>query len=156
MAEDLVYYEDLMIGRRFSTATVEVTSADVVEFATRFDPQPFHLDEAAGKGSAFGGMVASGWLTGALTMRLMVQGELKLAGGLIGLGLDTLQWPKAVRPGDWLTAMTEVLEMRPSASKPDYGVVKLRTVTTNQKGETVQILVANQLVLRRKGGAGCP
>src|SRR5580693_5064941 len=104
MSEDLVYYEDLTIGRRFSTATVEVTAAEIVEFATRFDPQPFHLDEAAGKGSAFGGMVASGWLTGALTMRLMVQGELKFAGGLIGLGLDTLQWPEAVRPGDRLTA----------------------------------------------------
>ncbi len=93
-------------------------------------------------------MVASGWLTGALTMRLMVQGEMKLAGGLVGLGIDSLQWPKAVRPSDRLTATTEVMEMRPSASKPDYGVVKLRTVTTNQAGETVQVLVANQLVRR--------
>ena len=82
-------------------------------------------------------------------MRLMVQGELNLAGGWIGLGIDTLQWPRAVHPGDRLTAVTEVLEMRPSASRPKYGVVKLRTVTTNQAGETVQVLVANQLVLRK-------
>jgi acyl dehydratase len=156
MSQDLIYYEDLAIGRRFQTAAVEVTAADIAEFASRFDPQPFHLDEAAGRGSVFGGMVASGWLTGALTMRLMVQGEMKLAGGLIGLGIDSLQWPRAVRPGDRLTAATEVMEMRLSASKPDYGVVKLRTVTTNQAGETVQVLVANQLVLRRQGGAGCP
>jgi len=149
MSQDRIYYEDLAIGRRFHTAAVEVTSAEIAEFAARFDPQPFHLDEAAGKESAFGGMVASGWLTGALTMRLMVQGELKLAGGLIGLGIDSLQWPRAVRPGDRLTAVTEVMEMRLSASKPDYGVVKLRTVTTNQDGKTVQTLVANQLVRRR-------
>jgi acyl dehydratase len=148
MSGEFLYYEDLAPGRRFRTGIAEVTAAEITEFAARFDPQPFHLDAAAGEQSVFGGMAASGWLTGALTMRLMVQGEMRLAGGLIGLGIDSLQWPRAVHPGDRLTAVTEVVEMRPSASKPEYGVVRLRTETTNQDGETVQILVANQLVRR--------
>ena len=151
MADASLYYEDLAIGRRFSTATVEVTAAEMIEFASRYDPQPFHLDEVAGRASVFGGLVASGWMTGLLTMRLMLNGEMKLAGGMIGLGVEALQWPRAVRPGDRLTAVTEVMEMRLSTSKPDYGVVKFRTTTTNQAGETVQVFHVNQLVLRRSG-----
>ena len=149
MSGGTVHYEDLAAGRIFRTGSVEVTAAQISAFAAQFDPQPFHMDPAAGEGSVFGGMVASGWLTGAITMRLMVDGEMRLAGGLVGLGIDQIQWPRAVRPGDRLTAATEVISMRPSASKPAYGVVKLRTTTTNQDGETVQVLVAHQLVLRQ-------
>ena len=144
-----LYYEDLAIGRRFTTGTVDVSAAEIIEFASQYDPQPFHLDEAAGRASVFGGLVASGWMTGLLTMRLLLTGEMQLAGGMIGLGVEALQWPRPVRPGDRLTAVTEVLEMRPSVSKPDYGVVKLRTTTTNQAGQTVQVFQVNQLVLRR-------
>lgn len=147
----LLHYEDLVVGRIFRTGTVEVTAADIVEFAARFDPQPFHLDDAAGRESVFGGLVSSGWLTGALTTLLIVQGELRLAGGLIGLGIDSVQWPHAVRPGDRLTAASEVVAMRLSESRPGYGVVKFRTTTTNQRGETVQIVVLNNLVRRRDG-----
>ena len=149
MAKAGLYYDDLAVGRKFGTGTVEVTAAEMIAFASEWDPQPFHLDEAAGRNSVFGGLVASGWMTGLLTMRLMLNGELQLAGGMIGLGVEALQWPRAVRPGDRLTAVTEVLEMRLSASKPDCGIVKLRTTTTNQAGEAVQVLEVNQLVLKR-------
>ncbi len=144
-----LHYEDLAVGRRFGTGEVAVTRDEIVAFASRFDPQPFHLDAEKGSASVFGGLVASGWLTGALTMKIMIEGELRLAGGHVGLGIDSIQWPRPVRPGDRLTAVTEVLEMRPSASRPGQGVVKFRTETLNQKGEVVQVLVAAQLVLRR-------
>ncbi len=142
-------YEDLAVGRRFGTGEIAVTREEIVAFASRFDPQPFHLDAEAAGGSVFGGLVASGWLTGALTMKIMIEGELRLAGGHVGLGIDSIRWPRPVRPGDRLTAVTEVLEMRPSASRPGHGVVKFRTETLNQDRETVQVMVATQLVLRR-------
>jgi acyl dehydratase len=149
----LLFYDDLAVGQIFHTAAVDITATDIVDFAARYDPQPFHLDEAAARQSLFGGLVASGWMTAALTMGLLVRSEMKLAGGLIGLGLDSLHWPHAVKPGDCLRAATEVLALRPSASKPAYGIVKLRTTTRNQAGEIVQVMVANQLVLRRSNGA---
>jgi acyl dehydratase len=128
---------------------LEVTAQEIVEFASRYDPQPFHLDPAGGEASIFGGLVASGWLTCALTMRMMVQGENSLAGGLIGLGAESLQWPNAVRPGDRIAAACEVVAMRASTSRPNYGVVKIRTVTVNQDEKVVLSMVATQLVLRR-------
>src|SRR5690606_20045006 len=112
-------------------------------------PQVFHLDPDAARASVFGGMVASGWLTAALTMRLMVTSELRFSTGVVGLGVDTLQWPRPVRPGDRLTAAIEVVSLRASRSKPDFGVAKIRTVTTNQHGETVQTMTSNILVRRR-------
>ncbi len=144
-----LYYEDLTVGRVFRTPTIEVTESEIVTFASRYDPQPFHTDPAAGDASVFGGLAASGWLTGALTMRLINLGEAKLAGGLIGLGVEAMNWPRPVHPGDVLTAVTTVMEMRPSASRPTYGVVKFTTTTTNQKGKTVMVMTAHQLVLRR-------
>lgn len=144
-----LYFEDLHVGQTFPTDSIEVTATEVVEFASRYDPQPFHLDAAAARTSVFGGLVASGWLTGALTMRLIVRGKMQLAGGLIGLGADSIHWPRAVRPGDRISAVSEIIALRTSEKKPQHGIVKIRTTTSNQHGEVVQILVANQLMLRR-------
>jgi acyl dehydratase len=145
-----MHYEDLAVGRSFRTASIAVTAEEVAAFAARYDPQPFHLDPAAAKQSVFGGVVASGWMTAALTMRLMVQSEFSFGTGVVGLGVDTLKWPAPVRPGDTLTATIEVAAMRTSETKPGFGVVKLKTTTTNQRGETVQVMVSNVLVRRRR------
>jgi acyl dehydratase len=144
-----VYYEDLMIGRVYAAGSVDVTADEITRFASRYDPQPFHLDPAAAEKSVFGGLVASGWLTASLTMRLMVTSEFKFGAGVVGLGIDTLQWPRPVRPGDRLSATIEVTSLRASQSKPEHGVAKIRTMTTNQRGEIVQIMVSNILVPRR-------
>lgn len=143
------YFEDLAVGQEYRTGTVAVTADEAREFALRYDPQPFHVDPAAAAGSVFGGIIASGWLTAALTMRLMVLGEFGFGSGVIGLGIDTIKWPAPVRPGDTLAARMEILAARASESRPDFGVIKLRTTTVNQRGETVQVLVSNALVRRR-------
>ena len=114
------------------------------------DPQPFHLDEAAARNSIFGGLCASGWHTLAVTMRLLLDSELKPAGGIIGAGLDECRWPRPVRPGDELRIECEVIEVRPSKSRPEQGLIKLRTTTLNQDGEAVLVHVVNLVVLRRK------
>lgn len=145
------HFEDLAIGRTYRCRTVEVTAEEITRFAARYDPQPFHLDPIAAQESVFGGLVASGWLTAALTMHLMVGSELEFGPGVVGLGVDTLQWPKPVRPGDCLSATIEVIAMRASASKPDFGIAKIRTTTTNQRGEIVQTMLSNILVRRRPG-----
>ena len=128
------------------------TAADgkgIKTFAADFDPQAFHLDEQAARETIFGGLAASGWHTAAVTMRLLVESELKPAGGIIGVGLDEFRWPRPVRPGDELHLESEVLEVWPSRSRPDQGVIKVRTSTLNQNDEPVQGLVANLLVPRR-------
>ena len=144
-----LYLEDLEVGRRFTSATHAIDEAQIKAFATQFDPQPFHLDDAAAKATLFGGLAASGWHTAAITMRLLVDGELKPAGGVVGLGFDELRWPKPVRPGDELRVQSEILEVRPSKSRADQGLIKVRSTTLNQAGEAVQITVGNLLVRRR-------
>jgi acyl dehydratase len=146
------YFEDLTPGRRFGSGTLRVDTEAIKAFAAQFDPQPFHLDEEAAKRSIFGGLAASGWHTAALSMRLMVEGEMRPAGGFIGAGCDEMRWPRPVRPGDVLRVELEVLEARPSKSNPAVGLVKMRTTTLNQKDEPVQVFVGN-LVVRRKEGA---
>src|SRR5271163_5307423 len=121
-----------------------------VAFAAEFDPQPFHLDEAAARRSIFGGLTASGWYTAAVTMRLLVESELKPAGGLIGAGFDECRFPRPVRPGDELRVECEVIEVRPSKSRPAQGLIKLRTTTLNQNDEAVLVYVVNMVVQRRK------
>lgn len=148
-ARPQLYFEDLAVGRVYATASVDVTAEEVIAFAHRYDPQPFHTDAAAAEKSVFRGLVASGWMTAALTMRLMVTGQFGFGSGAIGLGVETLQWPRPVRPGDTLGGSVEVLAARESKSQPEHGIVKLRTTTTNQHGETVQVLVSNVLVPRR-------
>lgn len=147
---DVLHLEDLAAGQRYGSAgRLTVAAEEVTAFAARFDPQPFHLDDAAARNSVFGRLAASGWHTAAMTMRLLVESDFRPAGGIIGAGMDELRWPRPVYPGDELRVETEVLEVRPSRSRPDQGWIKTRTTTFNGKGETVQVLVANLVVPRR-------
>jgi len=142
------YFEDLKAGGRFKSETYAVSEEQLISFAREFDPQPFHLDAAVADQTMFKGLIASGWHTAAITMRLFVQ-TLNFAEGAIGLGVDELRWPNAVRPGDRLQVETEIIDLRVSRSKPGHGVVRLRNVTTNQRGEVVQTMMASALVSRR-------
>jgi acyl dehydratase len=143
------YLEDFAVGQLFKSGRKRVEKDEIFAFAREFDPQPYHLDEDAARRSPFAGLAASGWHTAAMTMRLLVDGEFRPAGGILGVGFDELSWPRAVRPGDELHVRSEVLEVRPSKSRPDQGLVKVRTTTLNQNSEPVQITVGNLLVPRR-------
>jgi len=143
------YLEDFSAGQKFESGRVRVERERIKSFAAEFDPQPFHLDEEAAKRSLFGGLAASGWHTAAMTMKLLVGSDLKPAGGILGAGFDEFRWPKPVRPGDELHLEIEVLETRASKSRPDQGVIKVRTTTLNQNNEAVQISVGNLIVPRR-------
>lgn len=145
---ELLYLEDLAAGQTFATRTATVTADAIKAFAAQFDPQPFHLDDAAASESRFGRLIASGWHTGAISMRLLVEGEMRIAGGLIGLGGD-LAWPRPTYPGDTLRVESEILEIRVSESKPDRGVVTVRNRTLNQHGDVVQLAIVKILVPRR-------
>jgi acyl dehydratase len=146
----LLYLDDLAVGQKYETATARVTLEDATAFARQFDPQPFHVDDAAGRASVFGRLAASGWYTASLSMRLLVEGELDIAGGLIGLGGE-IKWPRPTFPGDTLRVVSEVLAIRVSDSKPDRGIVTVRNQTLNQNDEAVQIAVVKMLVQRRPG-----
>jgi acyl dehydratase len=143
------YLEDFAVGQTFGSGRVTVDADQIKAFAAAFDPQPFHLDEGAARQTFFKGLAASGWHTAALTMRLLVESDLKPAGGVIGAGFDEFRWPLPVRPGDELRVESEILEVRPSRSRPDQGLMKVRTTTLNQRGEAVQIQVGNLVVPRR-------
>ncbi|HYG90297.1 MAG TPA: MaoC family dehydratase [Azospirillum sp.] len=145
----MLYLDDLKPGDRYAGGSMTVTEQDIYAFAGQFDPQPFHLDPEAAKQTLFAGLSASGWHTAAMTMRMIVDGEVKLAGGYIGMGVEQLQWPRPVRPGDRLRVESEVLEVRPSLKRPDQGVVRMRVVTLNQNDEEVLRWVGNLLVPRR-------
>ena len=147
MSPPRLYLEDLHVGQTFTTGSITVTAEAIKAFAREYDPQPFHLDEAAAQASLFGGLAASGWHTAALSMRLLVDG-LPIAGGLIGVGGETT-WPRPTRPGDTLTVHIEVLEITPSRSRPDRGMVRTRNETRNQHGEAVQISTLGMVVWRR-------
>jgi acyl dehydratase len=142
------YLEDLHPGQRFISGSHAVDKAQIKAFANQFDPQPFHLDEEAAKGSLFGGLAASGWHTAAITMRLQVESGLPIAGGIIGAGGE-INWPRPTLPGDILHVESEVLEIRPSRSRPDRGMATVRTETRNQRGEVVQTLTVKIVVPRR-------
>jgi acyl dehydratase len=143
-----LYFEDLEVGQKYATGTHTVVAADIVRFAREFDPQPFHVDESAGNNSVFGGLVASGWHTAGITMRLLVEGGAKIAGGMIGGGGD-IKWTKPVRPGDTLHVVAEIIELTRSESRADRGIVTMRIETRNQHAETVQILICKIIVPRR-------
>lgn len=145
-----LFFEDFRPGQVFELASRFRVEADAVKaFAREFDPQPFHLDEEAAGDSVFGGLVASGWHTSAITMRLLVEGDFEIAGGLVGLGVEQLRWPRPTRPGDELRVRVEILGARESRSRPGYGLVTSKTTTLNQEGETVQEVVNTLLVPRR-------
>ena len=143
-----LYLEDLSVGQRFVTAEARVEEDAIKAFARDFDPQPFHTDNLAAKDSFFGGLAASGWHTAAITMKLLVESGPQLAGGMIGAGGE-ISWPLATRPGDVLHVESEVLEITPSRSRPDRGMVTLRSRTLNQKAEVVQLLTARLLAWKR-------
>jgi len=143
------YLEDFSAGQKFESGRLPVERERIKSFAAEFDPQPFHLDEEAAKRSLFGGLAASGWHTAAMTMRLLVESELKPVGGILGAGFDEFRWPRPVRPGDELHLEIEVVEVRVSNSRPEQGVIKLRTTTLNQNNEPVQVSVGNLIVPRR-------
>jgi acyl dehydratase len=143
------YLEDFEPGQKFGSGRLPVDPARIKSFAAEFDPQPFHMDEQGARNSFFKGLAASGWHTAAMTMRLLVESELKPAGGIIGAGFDEFRWPRPVRPQDVLHLEIEVLEVRASKSRPDQGLIKVRTTTLNQNGEPVQVTVGNLIVPRR-------
>lgn len=142
-----LFLDDLAIGMAFTSETVAVTAEEIRSFAGQFDPQPFHLDDAAARSTLFGGLAASGWHTAALTMRLIVE-SLPFNGGLIGTRCE-LAWPLPTRPGDRLRVEGEIVEIAPSRSKPDRGTVVTHSRTLNQDGGVVQTLTASLLVFRR-------
>src|ERR1700730_7528983 len=147
------YLEDYAAGQTYNTGRTRVEKEQIIAFASQFDPQPYHLDEEAARKSPFAGLAASGWHTAAMTMRLLVDGEFSPAGGILGVGFDELSWPRAVRPGDELRVQSEVLEVRPSKSKPDRGMIRVRNTTFNQDDEVVQMFTGNLLVPRRSPAA---
>jgi len=144
-----LYLEDLHVGQTFVSDPVAITTDRIKAFATEFDPQPFHLDEDAARDTLFEGLAASGWHTAALTMRMLVQ-CFPLAGGLVGAGGETT-WPRPTRPDDTLTLTVEVLEITPSRSRPDRGMIRTRSTTRNQHGEAVQISTVRIVAWRRPG-----
>ena len=143
-----LYLDDLKVGQRFSTSSHTVDEDQIKAFAAQFDPQPFHLDDVAAKSTLFAGLAASGWHTAAITMRLLVEGGAPIAGGVVGAGGE-ISWPRPTRPGDVLTVESEVIKVTPSRSKPDRGMVTLRSETRNQRGEVVQVFAAKLVVPRR-------
>jgi acyl dehydratase len=144
-----LYLEDFAVGQKYVTRRLRVDAEAIKAFAVAFDPQPFHLDDDAARASFFQGLAASGWHTAALTMRLLVDSDLKPAGGIIGAWAEEMKWPRAVRPGDELEVEAEVLAVRPSESRPGQGFVKVRSTTLNQHREPVQVLVMSLLVPAR-------
>jgi acyl dehydratase len=145
---DQLYLEDLQVGQRFTSGAYLMEENRIKEFAAEFDPQPFHLDETAGRASVFNGLVASGWHTAAVAIRLLATGGLPIANGLIGFGGE-IAWPKPTRPGDLLHVESEIIEIMPSRSKPQQGVVTVRSRMLNQNDEEVYLLTAKLLVFRR-------
>lgn len=143
-------YDDLKVGDTLTSGESEpLTEEAIVAFARQYDPQPFHIDLDAAQDTFFGRLVASGWHTAAVTMRLMVE-AMPFQGGLIGAGIDRMLWPRPVLPDDRLRVRCEVLEMRPSRSRPDQGLVRVRVTTLNQDGEAVQVATPNMLLPRRQ------
>ena len=143
------YLEDFAVGQTFGSRRLRVDKEQIKAFAAEFNPQPFHLDEEVARNTIFRGLAASGCHTAALTMRLLIESEINPAGGIVAAGVDELRWPLPVRPGDELQVESEVLEVRPSRSRRNRGMIKVRTTTLNQNGKAVQIFVANLIVLRR-------
>ena len=144
MAVEL-YFEDLHQGMRFdSERSYEVTAEEIKEFARKYDPQPFHLDEVAAEKTFFQGLAASGWMTAAVVMRLRVEST-PIAGGMVGAGVEEIRFLQPVRPGDLLRTESEILAVRRSSSRPSFGVVRSRTLVFNQRDEVVMRSVVNFL-----------
>ena len=146
--QETLYLEDLHVGQRFTSETHQIDADQIRAFVREFDPQPFHLDAEAAKHTLFEGLVASGWHTAAISMRLLVESGLSIAGGLIGAGGE-ITWPNPTQPDSILHVESEILELRPSRSRPDRGIATIRSETQNQRGEVLQVFVAKLIVPRR-------
>jgi acyl dehydratase len=146
-ADERLYLEDLHVGQRFASEPLRIDAEQIKTFAREFDPQPFHLSEEGAVGTLFGSLAASGWHTAALTMRLLVA-SVPLADGLIGAELQ-LSWPKPTRPDTALQVFSEILDIKPSRSKPNMGIVTMRSETRDQDGEPVQHLTVKMPVFKR-------
>jgi acyl dehydratase len=147
----LLYLEDLHVGQQFVSGSRAIDAAEIIKFATEFDPQLFHLDDDIARDTPFGGLVASGWHTAAVTMRLLVEGGAPIAGGIVGVGGE-ITWLKPTRPGDVLRIHSEITNITPSRSRSDRGVVTVRSETRNQRDEAVQVFVGRLIVPRRPWG----
>jgi len=147
-----LYWEDFKVGDTASIGERVVDRDEVIAFATAYDPQPFHIDEAAAEQSAFNGLIASGWHTVAMTMRMMCDAYLNRSASLGSPGVDNVRWLKPVRPGDTISGRRVVLETRASQSRPDMGVVKMRWEISNQKGELVMTMEGYGMFERRESG----
>ncbi len=148
---DIQYFEDLQVGQTFRAGPITVGREQIISFAQTFDPQPMHLSEAESVGTLAGELIASGWHTGALTMRLLIDGACPHLGGKgIGAGVEQMNWPNPVRPGDQLCAESEILDLRRSRSNPLRAVMRIRTITTQQDGKVVQTITANMIIPCRK------
>ncbi len=145
-----IYFEDLKAGGVHQLGAATLSAEEIADFAKRYDPQSFHIDTNAATTSIYGGVIASGWQTVCVFMRLFVDGFLGNAAAMGSPGVDELRWLRPVRPGDQLHASIEILEMRPSRSKPDRGIAVLRCVMTNQSGEDVLTFAATVLFERRE------
>ncbi len=145
---ETLYFEDFRPGDSFESPGITLTEAAIIDFAMRFDPQPFHMDNEAAKESIYGRLIASGIHTIAVTFRsLLLKGV--LTGNLGSSGFDELRWLRPVYPGDTLRAAAEVIEVRPSSTRPDRGTVRFRCTALNQRNEPVQTMICNQLLKRR-------
>ncbi len=132
-----LYFEDFHLGQTFhSNGSIRISAQEITEFAEKYDPQPFHLDEAAGKSSFFQGLAASGWLTAAIVMRMRVE-TIRVHGGMIGAGVEEIRWTEPVRPGDSLHTKTEIIGLRRSKKRPELGLVTIHTLTFNQRDQIV-------------------
>ena len=148
-----MYFEDFKAGDEFASSGATITESQIIDFALTFDPQPLHVDVTAATASPFGGLIASGFHTLALSFRLFWQTGALNDGSIGSPGIDEVRWLRPVRPGDTLRVVVKVLETRPSRSKPDRGMVKVQYTTTNQHGETVLTVIGNQLMRTRPGSS---
>lgn len=130
------YLEDFAPGQTYRSATLTVDPDRIKAFAAEFDPQPFHLDEAAGARSLFGGLAASGWHTAAMTMRMILEASPPMKGGMVGRTIEKMNWPRPVRPGDELSLTIEILELFPASKLPTHGMMRTKNTVTNQHGKT--------------------
>jgi acyl dehydratase len=150
----MTYFEDLEVGQQESFGTYEVTESEIIEFAEQYDPQPMHTDPETAKESMFGGLVASGWHTASMCMRLLVENYLADSAAMGSPGAEELRWHEPVRPGDQLTVETEVLKKRPSESRPNRGLVRVDVGVRNDEGTIVMSMESLVFWGRREAGSG--
>jgi acyl dehydratase len=149
MSENYIYLEDFAVEQKFSAGPVKVTEQSIIAFANQYDPQDFHTDPVKAKNTVFGELVASGWHTACLAMRMVGDAIPKMQGGMVGRAVEKMNWPRPVRPGDVLSLEVEVLELRTSDKSRERGLLRTKSTVTNQKGEPVLEMETVAFVPRR-------